>query len=571
MRNILVFFTFATLFASCVFDNQQVAEHYFEGLPQWDSIAKNYQENYPEVDKYLKSDTSESRQVVRVDWETELHLFKKADVNKLNLIPKYTLDTLVGEFTGKTTYRLTANSSSQPVQLAEYVLDKNNQWESVHFIKNNENLAFQSQQELWLTRNLNYRIVTRQKVNLVFETDMVIEGSPVGTDREYMGLLNLNGEQFLRFRMYKSVTSEGTEKWFLQNGDERIELESAAAKNDSSVLKFPIFPSEFRYKMVGDTLVGKWHNFDKGNNYTIEFSAAPYFKSRFLDEISTDSLPNLAGKWQVTFTEDDGEQYPAIGMFEQRGNELFGTFATETGDYRHLEGFVTAASEPGKFTLYLSTLDGAHAFHFRATVSGETIENGVFASGTHYLSYWTAKKDDNASLRNPEDLTFLKPGYESLEFTFPDLNGENVSLSDAQFENKVVLITITGTWCPNCKDETNFLKEVYKNYRAKGVEVVALQFERSEEYATAKAAVEAANRDLPVPYTQLIAGKAGRESAGKKLPMLNHVMSYPTLLILDKNHDVQKIHTGFYGPSTGSYYTDFVTETNALIEELLAE
>jgi hypothetical protein len=53
--------------------------------------------------------------------------------------------------------------------------------------------------------------------------------------------------------------------------------------------------------------------------------------------------------------------------------------------------------------------------------------------------------------------------------------------------------------------------------------------------------------------------------------MLNHVISFPTTIIIDKKGKVRNIHTGFSGPATGDYYLDYITEFNHLIDELLAE
>lgn len=555
--------------SACVLKTNEANNRYFDHFPDWDAIMAEYAAAYPNVNKYVESDSSSTRKVVEIDWENELHLFKKADINRLNLIPKYRVDTLDGSLSGLITYRFTALDENASVRLAEYTFNSNGTWESAHFIKTTENPAFETEQELWFAHNLNYRIVSRQKVNMVFETKLVIEGHPVGSDREYLAMLNIEGEYFLRFYMYQNQQKDGKEQWYIKNGKERIELNTAPTVNDSTVLRFPIFKSELRYQTAEDTLKGYWYNFDKGPNYRIPFFAAPYMKSRFYGELSRDTLPDVEGKWKVSFAEPESQKvYNAIGLFEQKANAVYGTFATETGDYRHLEGFIGNRYNGGRM-LYLYTLDGAHAFYFRGVIKGDSITNGLFVSGKHYKSNWKAWKSDSAQLRDPNQLTYIKPGYDGLEFTFPNLNGEPISLEDAKFDNKVVLVSVTGTWCPNCKDETEYLKQVYNKYRNEGLEVIALQFERSAEFEEAKSAVLKANKALPVPYTQLIAGSS--REAEKKLPMLNHVMSFPTLIVLNRNHEVETIHTGFYGPGTGSYYTDFTNEMKERLERLLEE
>jgi len=53
--------------------------------------------------------------------------------------------------------------------------------------------------------------------------------------------------------------------------------------------------------------------------------------------------------------------------------------------------------------------------------------------------------------------------------------------------------------------------------------------------------------------------------------MLNNFEAFPTLIIIDKKGVVRKIHTGFNGPGTGIYYTEFVREFEKTIDDLLAE
>jgi NurA-like 5'-3' nuclease len=72
-----------------------------------------------------------------------------------------------------------------------------------------------------------------------------------------------------------------------------------------------------------------------------------------------------------------------------------------------------------------------------------------------------------------------------------------------------------------------------------------------------------------IDYPLLIAGNASKKESAEKLPFLNHVVSYPTTIIVDKTGKVRKVHTGFYGPGTGKYYDDFKTEFESFLDELM--
>ncbi|MGB5318599.1 TlpA disulfide reductase family protein, partial [Eudoraea sp.] len=176
-------------------------------------------------------------------------------------------------------------------------------------------------------------------------------------------------------------------------------------------------------------------------------------------------------------------------------------------------------------------------------------------------------------LPDEASLTFMNEGYEEISFSFPDVNNKIVSLKDPQFKNKVILIQVMGTWCPNCLDETKFLTEYVHKNPFDDFEVVALAFEYAK---TEESAINAINRlveRIGVNYPILLAqfGSSSKVKANEKLPMLNHVISYPTTIFIDKKGKVRKIHTGFNGPATGEKYEEFKKEFNSYIMELRSE
>jgi len=67
----------------------------------------------------------------------------------------------------------------------------------------------------------------------------------------------------------------------------------------------------------------------------------------------------------------------------------------------------------------------------------------------------------------------------------------------------------------------------------------------------------------------LHAGTSNKRQAAETLPMLNHILSFPTTIFIDRNGDIKKIHTGFTGPGTGETYEQLVGQINELLEEML--
>jgi thiol-disulfide isomerase/thioredoxin len=219
-----------------------------------------------------------------------------------------------------------------------------------------------------------------------------------------------------------------------------------------------------------------------------------------------------------------------------------------------------------------SAFDGAHAFLFTATVSDSTLQ-GVFYSGNHSRETFIAKLNETYDLPSEDGLTFLKEGYDTLAFSFPDAKGNVVSLDDTQFKDKVVIVQIMGTWCPNCLDETRYYKTFYDANKEKDIAFVALAFEYAKTKEKAFAGIQRLKDRVGIDYPILLAqfGSSDKGKSQEKLPMLNHVLSYPTTVFIDKKGKVRKIHTGFNGPATGEKYVSFQKEFTVFIEELLVE
>jgi thiol-disulfide isomerase/thioredoxin len=247
--------------------------------------------------------------------------------------------------------------------------------------------------------------------------------------------------------------------------------------------------------------------------------------------------------------------------------EVSGTFLTPTGDYRYLAGNLHGD------TLLLSCFDGNHAFLFKARIDsmGQGMTQGEFWSGSNGHETWTATRNERAALPDANSLTFLKPGYDRLDFTFPDPDGKPVSIRDERFKGKVVIVQILGSWCPNCMDETNFLSPWYKKNRARGVEIIGLAYEKDPAFAASAPKLKRLMNRFDIDYPLLLAGVNDKEKASQTLPMLNRVMAFPTTLFIDKKGKVRKIHTGFSGPGTGTYYTAFVEEFERLVDKLMNE
>ena len=175
---------------------------------------------------------------------------------------------------------------------------------------------------------------------------------------------------------------------------------------------------------------------------------------------------------------------------------------------------------------------------------------------------------DSASPPTPSTTPASRTRRRPSTIAFPDLDGRTVSLSDARFRGKVVVLAISGSWCPNCHDEAPFLEELYRQYRAQGLEVVALSFEEADQLKTL-ARLRAFIKQYGIDYTVLVPGEPAQ--LAEKLPQAENLNSWPTTFFLGRDGRVRGVHAGFAGRASGEFYTQTKREVTSLVESLLAE
>lgn len=380
----------------------------------------------------------------------------------------------------------------------------------------------------------------------------------------WRGVIEIQDRE-LPFNFEVTRDPEGRYNFYLINAEERLLLDEVSVTGDSVDVTLHIFDANLKAAIHGDSLEGIFIN-NYAENYRLPFRAAAGHDFRFArhDEGSSPLESNFSGTFDVTFVHEE-DTTKAVALFNQQGNKVTGTFMTPTGDYRFLEGGVKGRQ------LQLSTFDGNHLYLFTATMMEDGTLAGDFFSGKSWHEQWTAVKNEKATLPDPESLTYLKEGFDRISFTFPDASGKPVSLDDARFKNKVIILQLLGTWCPNCMDETKFLAPWYDANKDRGIEIIGLAYERKADFNYASARVRKMAEKMIVHYEVLIAGTDDKEKAGETLPMLSAVVAFPTTIFIGKDGEVKKIHTGFNGPGTGKYFDQFKEQFNQTVNDLLRE
>jgi thiol-disulfide isomerase/thioredoxin len=410
------------------------------------------------------------------------------------------------------------------------------------------------------------------------------------TPGPWRGELAIQGQQ-LPF-LFEVKTEAGKPVVYLinkgLNGEERLRCDEISAAGDSATIRLHVFDAALVVRADGkDKLKGAWVKYDAKTPYRVPLLATAGAQPLFAGAEAKDAT-SFVGTWKTTFS-DGKDSYPAVGVFQQKGTDVVGTFLTSTGDYRYLSGKALGGG------LRLSTFDGSHAFLFEAkkgtseavtpaenkstglphalpAKSYEQALSGDFYSGKGGHETWVATLDPKAKLPDADTLTYLKKGESRLNFKFPSIvEGGSVSPTDPKYKGKVVVIQVLGSWCPNCMDETAFLSPWYQQNKARGVEVIGLGYERMPEYDKAAPRLRKLKERFNIGYDLAVAGVSNKDSVAKSMPQLAKFLAFPTTIFLDKKGAVRTIHTGFAGPGTGKYYEDEKASFNRTVDKLLKE
>lgn len=350
---------------------------------------------------------------------------------------------------------------------------------------------------------------------------------------------------------------------YIVNGTERLKTELTLIAKDSAIIKMPVFESYFKVKFITkDSINGFWIRAAENKDIVLPFAASAKLKPSA--NVSAKKTANIAGKWTIEFTRADQSKRPAIGQFVQNKNSISGSILTPSGDYRYLNGTVSGDS------FNLSTFDGIHAMLFEAKIEGDTIK-GSLLSGASGTERWIGTRNEQAALP-ATPLTTVKEGSNGIpDFQFKDLNGKSVSIKDERYRNKVVILQLMGSWCPNCMDETAFLSEYYKRNKHKGIEIIALSYELSTDNERSKKSLQKFQTRFDVQYPILLTGVtvSDPKRTEKTLPQLTAIKVFPTTVFIDKTGKISSVETSFYGPATGQHYLKYKEEFEKTVNLLL--
>jgi thiol-disulfide isomerase/thioredoxin len=285
--------------------------------------------------------------------------------------------------------------------------------------------------------------------------------------------------------------------------------------------------------------------------------------------------PQLAGSWEMRRLAEEVSAPRDTRTWQvflrQSGAEVSGSILRVDGD----TGTLVGHWKDGK--LVLSHFAGERPNLFEATLNPD----GTLAVALNRTARYLVVRSGEARAKgipeppDPSRYTSVKDPTTPFQFAFPNLTGTVVSNTDAQFRGKVVILSIGGSWCPNCHDEAPFLSELYKDYHARGLEIVGLMFENDPDSKLSRPRVQSFIKRHGVQYPMLLAGTTQPSPTSKTineaLPQIINFGAYPTAIFLGRDGRVRSVHAGFASPATGQEHVRLKQELRELTERLLAE
>ena len=402
-------------------------------------------------------------------------------------------------------------------------------------------------------------------------------------------LIQSNGNA-IPFRLDISGAGATLKGTFYDGFEPYEQTTSASFENGKLVLNIDHYLTTITASVQDGQLKGKVVSQSRDSSAEYGFQATRHVNSANM----APNVPSIAGSWEIPLETPSSKGEKAFRLIvEQKGADVAASILRVDGDtgaysgtYKdgkwvlsHFDGsrpgvIVVSARNDGTLEVLQNperaAPAGASAGNSAAEAKGydNSPADGRYAS--RLLAYRTevARAKGLPEPENYETHTTARDPNERFTFNFPDVNGKLVSSDDPRFKGKVVLAIVTGTWCPNCHDEAQYLVQLDKKYRDKGLAIVALDFEEPEQQASL-ARERAFVKQYGVNYTYLIAGAPAE--MWEKVPQAVNLNTWPATLFVGRDGRVRSIHSGFASPASGEFNEQLKKEFTSKIEALLAE
>jgi thiol-disulfide isomerase/thioredoxin len=369
---------------------------------------------------------------------------------------------------------------------------------------------------------------------------------------------------------------------YVVDGPEHFPFTSAKIENGTLTLRFEQYDGTLVARLQDGNLIGEYYRPYGKAIIHYPFRATPDVlvpnPNYDIRTARPSGTKNLEGEWLYQLTDPKGKTGESgVAVFRFVPSWITATLIPVSGDSGLLSGGSykwrsRRGTASGAFSL--TRFDGIHVMLLKGELQPDGSLKGTFESGkTGRYTFSATRKEAAKKEDQPEDpfaLTKVKDPSEPFQFSAPDpRTGKPVAASDPEFKNKVVIVDIMGTWCPNCHDEEPLLVELYNRYHKEGLEIVGLAYEYTDDAARNARQIEIFRKKYDVPYPILIAGTTDDGQVQKTLPQLVNFGAFPTTIFIGRDGRVSKIHAGYTGPATGERFPAVQKELDQIVRDLV--
>jgi peroxiredoxin len=395
---------------------------------------------------------------------------------------------------------------------------------------------------------------------LLLATSAIAQGPIAG---KWLGYATVHGQQVpVRLEITGSASDLHAA---LLNGPEKSLASSVVCNGNHLVVTFNYYAKTLDATVADGRLTGSFGT--AATHYPVSLDL------RDAGTSNSGSHPqDINGDWEIAVRSAKGESAWQLRVEPVRGNggEVKAVIQRIDGDTGSLYGSWTGSG----FQISHFTAAGPALYSLSPQADGTLLVSNMLRADVNDQQNLVARRPAQARAAklvgptDPTQQTTVKDPSARFKFSFPDLNGKVVSNTDPQFDGKVVIVAIGGSWCPNCHDEAPFLESLYKQFHGRGLEIVNLSFEEGDQLKDPER-LRAFIARYGLTYTVLVAGDT--DQLQEKIPQAVNLNCWPTSFFLGRDGRVREVHAGFAGPANPPAHEALMREVTELVEKLLEE
>ncbi|MCU0454181.1 MAG: TlpA family protein disulfide reductase [Bacteroidetes bacterium] len=369
--------------------------------------------------------------------------------------------------------------------------------------------------------------------------------APLPDDARWSGSLQMYGGRSLSLELLLDHSPQPT-AWLVV-GDEHTLVPEVMVRGDSVILTFAEYGAAIRAAWDGARLNGFYERYRR-DTLRIPWSARPA-GAQVKVHASTPPAVALVGSFRVFYQRDAGFDTLSSATFWARGDSIFGSFVAADGDLGLFAGIQRGDS------VVLDRFNGWQALKLELKNEGRHWTGQLFSRDLRPTDLRLEARPEAAPVLPADRVASPVDPKARFQFSGVTPEGEVITESSSRFNGKALIVDIMGTWCHNCMDAAPILQRIAQEYRSRGLEVVALSFELSDDSAAGRRNLAIYRKKYGLDFTLLFCGSTDATYTDPALRrQIKNFGAYPTTLFIDRRGRIEDIHVGFRGPGAGAAY-----------------